>query len=698
MIGIFPQEIWIQCVTIACLGKEYKERLLNLLLVSSSWFNALLDCPLLWAKIPIDSTSEDLLATISLFLSLSGSSTLSLDITVPFVAWEPIAAILAPHKHRVKEIILRPSQSEHLFTNKNFSYTLDYFLQVLGPFPSLRSIDVATRRPIKLSRNWSYPPTLISTGNWVVPSSAIRRLPRHISGQRGLIVRASELIDAGPSLSAMESLDNLYVYSTEHEYVQSNTVPIGDVNFTMPQLKALRYQGQMHWVSEKLLLSVGNTIQHLEFQISVQDLHYTVRCLGTIHALRSLVLRILALDSVLESMSRRAEPMSQSVANWKTRITHSSNYTIGHSRFKCRILDVNNEIHDENLWTAFHHAFPPIISLLQKLPLESAALGFFILSQQDLDSRPDDGVLSLVPEGIWETAASKTSKDETEVIAAETIIADIMYSTHLAGPGHVSDYSIYAIPSNSEGALRFHWGEPIPILWRAPLDHSHKDWVGIYKDGANPHKITRILSFGLWIPLNADHWDGDFTLPEHPMKESEMSECGEISFKGFTLPWETGHYEIRYHVAGTCQMVAEIRRVEIYLDRPKRRDSESIWRWLLRIVCLALDSDPDLIPRSALSIGDPGSPSHDLSDDDFRFWTNENGKPSMRQPTRIAYAIEEALEIRLSAEEILQKPNVSLLTQRILSMMFSPRSRPSPRRRRSRSASPDRMTSQNIFR
>lgn len=43
-----------------------------------------------------------------------------------------------------------------------------------------------------------------------------------------------------------------------------------------------------------------------------------------------------------------------------------------------------------------------------------------------------------------------------------------------------SKYQISVIPTNPDGLLRFHWGEPISVTWRGPGNHSRRDWVGIY--------------------------------------------------------------------------------------------------------------------------------------------------------------------------------------------------------------------------
>jgi hypothetical protein len=37
------------------------------------------------------------------------------------------------------------------------------------------------------------------------------------------------------------------------------------------------------------------------------------------------------------------------------------------------------------------------------------------------------------------------------------------------------------VPTSPDGRLRFHLGEPIKVKWEAPLSHSRRDWIGIYR-------------------------------------------------------------------------------------------------------------------------------------------------------------------------------------------------------------------------
>ena len=41
-------------------------------------------------------------------------------------------------------------------------------------------------------------------------------------------------------------------------------------------------------------------------------------------------------------------------------------------------------------------------------------------------------------------------------------------------------YKVSIVPA-ADGTLRFHLGEPIRVKWRAPLYHSRRDWIGIYR-------------------------------------------------------------------------------------------------------------------------------------------------------------------------------------------------------------------------
>ncbi|KAI1790528.1 phosphatidylethanolamine N-methyltransferase [Ganoderma leucocontextum] len=225
-----------------------------------------------------------------------------------------------------------------------------------------------------------------------------------------------------------------------------------------------------------------------------------------------------------------------------------------------------------------------------------------------------------------------------------------------------SKYNVVIVPS-AEGTLRFHLGEPIRVKWRAPVHHSRKDWIGIYRVGANPSSlVTKTSSLGMWVPVHDGEYDGDIPVelqqPKRAEHDSPDSEEGEIVFTGNVLPWRTGTYEIRYHHDGKYNVMSLDGPFEISVDKPSELDFDSVRQSLMHIVPLCLDSDASLIPQSCK--GDNRAEAEDGRDpDDFRFW-------SERQAKRISLAIEQAFDVELTPEVVVAHANISALAHRIL--------------------------------
>ena len=78
-------------------------------------------------------------------------------------------------------------------------------------------------------------------------------------------------------------------------------------------------------------------------------------------------------------------------------------------------------------------------------------------------------------------------------------------------------YKVHVVSGGGNGgALRFHLGEQIKVAWQVPRHHSRRDWIGLYRVGANPSSlVTRTSSLGMWIPVHDEEWDGDFPISEN---------------------------------------------------------------------------------------------------------------------------------------------------------------------------------------
>ncbi|KAH9931615.1 phosphatidylethanolamine N-methyltransferase [Epithele typhae] len=233
-------------------------------------------------------------------------------------------------------------------------------------------------------------------------------------------------------------------------------------------------------------------------------------------------------------------------------------------------------------------------------------------------------------------------------------------------------YNISIVPS-AAGSLRFHLGEPIRVRWRAPLHHSRKDWVGLYRVGANPSAlVTRTSSLGMWVPVHDDEWDGDIPRELHrpacTASGDEAAEEGEIVFRAGVLPWKTGRYEVRYHHDGKYNVMGVDGPLEVVVDKPTELTFDGVRQSLMHIVPLCLDNDPSLVPQSckplvraegAAAVEADADAEDGRDSDDFRFW-------SERQAKRISLAIEQAFDVELTPDVVLADANISALANRVL--------------------------------
>ncbi|KAF8890763.1 phosphatidylethanolamine N-methyltransferase [Infundibulicybe gibba] len=210
----------------------------------------------------------------------------------------------------------------------------------------------------------------------------------------------------------------------------------------------------------------------------------------------------------------------------------------------------------------------------------------------------------------------------------------------------------------------------VQVRWQAPHKHSRKDWIGLYRIGANKSNlVTRTSSLGMWVPVHDEEWDGDVPLGlDRPINSHYDCESGVVTFKGNTLPWIEGRYEVRYHHDGMYNVMSLDGPIEIRVDKPTQLDFVSVRESLMHIVPLCLDSDPSLIPISCQVPTTPTSGASsstvdegdDRDVDDFSFWTETQAK-------RICSAIKQAFDVEYAPEVIVADANLSALANRILS-------------------------------
>lgn len=213
------------------------------------------------------------------------------------------------------------------------------------------------------------------------------------------------------------------------------------------------------------------------------------------------------------------------------------------------------------------------------------------------------------------------------------------------------------------------YGAPIKIKWTAPLNHSRKDWIGLYRVGDNASReITKVGSSGRWVATTPDSYEysgsdkgvlvADQRVSGAQRRDGETKDFlyGEIEFSGDKLFWTQGTFEFRYHHDGKYNVMAISHPFDIRIDRFAEDDitidangmvRTAVEQALLPVVQNCFDSDPDVAPRSV--------------DDAFGSTLEREGKYAKR----VVYAVQQMFGIEFAPEVVQADGNVRNLAWRI---------------------------------
>lgn len=175
-------------------------------------------------------------------------------------------------------------------------------------------------------------------------------------------------------------------------------------------------------------------------------------------------------------------------------------------------------------------------------------------------------------------------------------------------------------PERQFKTLIYEYGAPIKVRWTAPLNHSKKDWIGLYMVADNASReATRVPSQGRWVATNREQYDSiisdrgilisDTRISGARRKDGESKDylSGEMEFSGDKLWWTTGVFEFRYHHNGKHNVMAISLPFEIKINKFDEDDVEadanglirsSVEDALLHLVRNCFDLDPEIAPSS----------------------------------------------------------------------------------------------------
>lgn len=144
---------------------------------------------------------------------------------------------------------------------------------------------------------------------------------------------------------------------------------------------------------------------------------------------------------------------------------------------------------------------------------------------------------------------------------------------------------------DNDSPFVYQLGEPIQAIWAAPANHSATDWIGLYKITDNvSRELTKVASKGRWSGLDQAEWS------DHNDNILECHESGgSIEFRGDTLPWSSGFYELRYHHDGKHNVMAISQPFQIVVETSTEQDMYKVEREVLELVQQILGSEKGVI-------------------------------------------------------------------------------------------------------
>ena len=224
--------------------------------------------------------------------------------------------------------------------------------------------------------------------------------------------------------------------------------------------------------------------------------------------------------------------------------------------------------------------------------------------------------------------------------------------------------------------IQLDYGAPITVKWSAPLDHSKRDWVGLYRVSGNASReTTRVSSAGRWIATNAGEFEmagsesglvkSDIKTQRRSSDASDHTECltGTMLFSGDKLFWTQGLFEFRYHRNGKHNVMAVSQPFEVRISRFSEDDIDTdlpstspqnealmrsaIDKALLPVVQNCFERDPDIAPSTPQEA--------------FGGLVERHGKFAKR----VVYAVKEMFGIEFAPEVVKADGKVENLAWRI---------------------------------
>ncbi|ODV88903.1 hypothetical protein CANCADRAFT_130659 [Tortispora caseinolytica NRRL Y-17796] len=210
--------------------------------------------------------------------------------------------------------------------------------------------------------------------------------------------------------------------------------------------------------------------------------------------------------------------------------------------------------------------------------------------------------------------------------------------------------------SSDDGVLEVTIGDPIVVNWTSSPNRSLKDWIGLYKVGANGSTLaSNVSSKGRWSAISSEAYE------DHTAGVIESySDHGEVEFRGDALFWEAGTYEFRYHHDGRHNVMAISQPFRIVLNKVECDDFETIEKTLFPMIQKCFETSGTVEAKGAEMRPGTSIPPRNADDD---LWDENLDEEQIMK--RVGFCIKEMYGIEFAVQVIASEKSAKSLAMRI---------------------------------
>jgi hypothetical protein len=272
----------------------YSGRLIELTTVSRSWQGFLFATPALWNELNIDEKQPDLLATLAIFVHLSGKAPLKCVICDYLIQdWSGIMTVLIPVQQRISTLTVRRTSREG--SSYSSQYAFSAFFDRLGRPSSVKGVifDDTLEFDLVQLEGFGLSPAIKFTGTFKIDATHLQQ-----SNGESLVFDMTKYNNLGTKTIAVPASLSLSL-EMRRRYQGYRSLVLND-GVTLPYLKEITEKLTTPSDLEHLIRLTASNLLHLHLEVSLSHIVDLCDCLRLLINIQELDLDILISGNAID--------------------------------------------------------------------------------------------------------------------------------------------------------------------------------------------------------------------------------------------------------------------------------------------------------------------------------------------------------------------------------------------------------------